>query len=83
MQKLFAVGVAIILAGFALIALGSAGQGSTSAGGVVFIGPIPIVFGSGPGGSTLALASLVIGAVMILLFLAWSRGTGRVQGESA
>jgi len=70
-QKLLVAGVLIILAGFGLILAGSAGQGSTSAGGVVFIGPIPIVFGSGPGGWVLALVSVVIAAVMVALFLLW------------
>jgi uncharacterized membrane protein len=71
MQKLLAVGLLVILAGFVLVVAGSAGQGSLSAGGVVFIGPLPIAFGSGPGGATLALISVVIGSVMMALLLVW------------
>ncbi len=63
------VGLIIIFAGIGLILAGASGQGSASAGGVVFIGPFPIVFGSGPGGSSLALLSVVIGGVMIALLL--------------
>ena len=55
------IGVLIVLAGMALVSIGSFGQSSTSGGGFVFIGPFPIVFGSGPSGWWLALLSVVIG----------------------
>ena len=71
MQRLLTVGLLIILLGFALIIIGSAAQGSASTGGVVFIGPFPIVFGSGPNGSSLALVSVVIGGVMVALVTLW------------
>lgn len=71
MQRLLAVGLLVILGGFALVVAGSVGQGSSSAGGVVFIGPFPIAFGSGPDGGYLALASVVIGGVMMALLLLW------------
>lgn len=73
MQKLLAAGLLVIFAGFGLIVAGSAGQGNASAGGLVFIGPFPIVFGSGPGGSALALVSVVVGGVMVALILLWGR----------
>ena len=73
----------ILLLGFALIILGSAIQGGASAGGVIFIGPFPIVFGSGPNGSTLALLSVVIGGVMLVLAILWGwRIAGRKDGET-
>lgn len=71
----------IVLAGLGLIIAGSLGQGSVSAGGVVFIGPIPIAFGSGPGGGYLALGSVVIGAIMILLLLLWGWRPARTRGN--
>ena len=73
MQKLMIVGLLIVLFGFGLLVLGATGQGNSSVGGVVFIGPFPIVFGSGPGGSSLALVSVIIGAVMLILVVLWSR----------
>ncbi len=79
MQKLLAMGLLVILAGFALVVAGSAGQGSSSAGGVVFIGPFPIVFGSGPAGGYLALASVVIGGVMVALLLLWGWRLSRMK----
>lgn len=71
MRKLLAAGVLIIFAGFGLLLAGSLGQGTVSTGGVVFVGPFPIVFGSGPSGWPLALSSLVIGGVMVALLLIW------------
>lgn len=79
MHRLFAAGVLIVLAGFVLILAGTAGQGGTSAGGVIFIGPIPIVFGSGPSGWPLALASLLIGGLTVFLLLFWGLRVRRVQ----
>ena len=80
MRGLTAVGVLIILAGFALVIAGSFGQGNVSTGGVVFIGPFPIVFGSGPGGWSLALGSVVIGAIMVILLFVWGRRLAKSSG---
>ncbi len=71
MNKLLWLGIAVLLAGMVLVVAGSAGQGNVSTGGVVFIGPFPLVFGSGPEGWQLALASVVIGGIMLALFLIW------------
>ncbi len=72
MNKLLWLGIAALMAGMVLVVAGSAGQGNVSTGGVVFIGPFPLVFGSGPEGWQLALASVVIGGIMLALFLIWS-----------
>lgn len=71
MRKLIVLGITIMLVGLVLVLVGSSGGSSASAGGVVFIGPVPIVFGSGPGGGWLALLSVVIGGVMLALVLVW------------
>ena len=72
MQRLLALGLAITLVGFALVFVGSASGGSNSSVGVVvFIGPVPIAFGSGPSGEWLALISVVIGAIIIVLVIVW------------
>jgi uncharacterized membrane protein len=70
-QKLMSLGLLIILAGFALIFAGASTTGTSSAGGVVFIGPVPIVFGAAPAGWELALVSVVVGAVMMFLLFLW------------
>jgi uncharacterized membrane protein len=71
MNRFLGVGMLVILVGVVLVLAGSLQGGNGSVGGVVFIGPFPIVFGSGPGGGELALLSLAIGAVMVVLFLLW------------
>lgn len=81
MQKFVIVGLLVILAGFALVFFGAAGQGSVSTGGVIFIGPFPIVFGSGPNGWPLALVSLVIGVIMVAFILLWGVRFASVRKE--
>jgi uncharacterized membrane protein len=71
LQRLFLAGLLIVLLGFGLIIASSATQAGASTGGAIFIGPFPIVFGSGPGGGSLALVSVVIGAVMLVLVMLW------------
>mgnify|MGYP006272057487 FL=1 len=69
--RLIIVGFLLSVIGFALVAIGAASQipgpPSPSAGIVIFIGPIPIVIGSGPQGPILVIAGLIIAALMILL----------------
>ncbi len=73
LNKLVVVGLLTILAGMALVILGSASQGTASTGGFVLIGPFPIVFGTGSSGGQLATLALIAGLVMVglLLVLAW------------
>ena len=80
-RRLAAIGLLIVLAGFGLIIAGSALQGAGSAGGVVFVGPFPFVFGSGPAGAQLGLISLVVGGVMVALMLLWGRRLFRQKGD--
>ncbi|MDG6909198.1 MAG: DUF131 domain-containing protein [Nitrososphaerota archaeon] len=68
-EKLLAVGLLMVVAGFGLVFVSSLAQGGGSVGGVVFIGPFPVVFGSGSAGWPLALASLLVGAVTVGLTL--------------
>ncbi|MDY6788976.1 MAG: DUF131 domain-containing protein [Candidatus Nanohaloarchaea archaeon] len=62
---LILTGLVLVLVGFLLILIGSATSesGELEGGGVVFIGPIPIVFGSN---SKMALVSAVIGGIILL-----------------
>jgi uncharacterized membrane protein len=81
--RLASVGVAIIFAGFLVVALGTftGPGGSSSSGGFILIGPIPIVFGSGPDSGILAAVALVVTAAMVALyllsFLFWRSGRRR------
>jgi uncharacterized membrane protein len=82
--RLLWVGVAIILAGLLLVILGAFTHPSSSStiGGFVLIGPIPIVFGSGPNSGMFATAALVISVVMVAAYLAsfFLRGSSRRRG---
>ena len=60
-----AFGFVLILAGFVLLFLGSAGGSGVSTGGFVLIGPVPIVFGSGTNGSIVAVLAVCMGLLML------------------
>ena len=62
-MTLFFIGVAVLV--IAVVVLG----GSGSVGGVIFIGPIPIVFGGGPNSAWLILVSLIVATLSIVLFV--------------
>jgi uncharacterized membrane protein len=82
-----------MLAGFVLIAIGLAlvvvsvlgtvqVQGA-SYGGVLLIGPIPIIFGAGPHGLQLAIVAAAISAalmILALIFLLAAAPTGDSEG---
>jgi uncharacterized membrane protein len=83
------LGVAIIFVGFAVVALGTfvGPSGSSSSGGFILVGPIPIVFGSGPNSGMLAAVALVITVAMVALYLlsvfSWRSGRRRgAEGET-
>lgn len=69
-ELLIATGFALVLIGVLLIVAGSVlhadGEGNVEAGGVVFIGPIPIVFGSS---KKVAGLSLLIGLTILIITL--------------
>ena len=70
MNRLVAVGFLLIVAGAAVVGIGSVGQGTASTGGFILIGPVPIVFGTGNNGGNLALLSAVLGGMMLAMLLA-------------
>lgn len=79
--RLYLVGLLLVVVGIVMVALGGLGSGSTSIGGAVFIGPFPVVFGSGPQSGLVALAALIICAVMVItLYLSVLLGR-RVRGQ--
>jgi uncharacterized membrane protein len=69
--RLILLGVAIIFAGFLVLVLGAflGSGGSTLSGGFILIGPIPIVFGSGPNSGNLATVGLLITVAMVVVYL--------------
>ncbi len=64
-------GFAVLFAGILIVfaATASGGSGSSSTGVVIFIGPFPIVFGSGPNAGLLILIGVIIAVVSLLSFI--------------
>jgi uncharacterized membrane protein len=69
--RLVWAGFAIIFLGFLVVALGAflGTGGSGSSGGFILIGPVPIVFGSGPDSGTLAAVALAISLLVVVAYL--------------
>jgi uncharacterized membrane protein len=84
--SLASLGMVIIFVGFIVVIAGAflGAGGSSSSGGFILIGPIPIVFGSGPNLGMLASVALAISAVMIAVYLVsffmWGWGRRRQAG---
>ena len=67
---LFMLGFFIVLLGIVILAVATlASGGSSSYGGVIFIGPIPIVFGAGPQAVWLISLAILLAALSIIVFL--------------
>lgn len=71
------LGIALVFIGVAVIVVASIALGGGSVGGVIFIGPIPIVFGAGPDAFLLIGISIVISIISIVLFLILNRRARR------
>ena len=63
------LGIALVFLGVAVLVVAAVLDGSGSVGGVIFIGPIPIVFGAGPESTWLILISLIVAALSIAVFV--------------
>jgi uncharacterized membrane protein len=71
------LGIALVFIGVAVLVLASVFLGGGSVGGVVLIGPIPIVFGAGPEAGWLIAASIIITIISIILFLVLNKRARR------
>jgi uncharacterized protein (TIGR00304 family) len=67
MENLLLAGLAFIFLGFILILLGLLKQGKIEHGGLILIGPFPIVWGS----SKAVVLLILLMAIIILAFLIW------------
>lgn len=67
---LYMLGFFIVLLGIVILIVATLiSGGSASYGGVIFIGPIPIVFGAGPQATWLILFAIVLAALSVVVFL--------------
>ncbi|MCE5214867.1 MAG: DUF131 domain-containing protein [Methanobacterium sp.] len=76
-SNLIIAGILVILIGFILVFVGTALQGTNKTsevktGGVILIGPIPIIFGSDKG--TIITAVILAIVVMIVAYFLFYRG---------
>jgi uncharacterized membrane protein len=68
------LGIILVFVGIGvLVAASVVWGGSGSFGGIILIGPIPIIFGSGPDVSWLIAISLILTIVSLALFLIMNR----------
>jgi uncharacterized membrane protein len=70
---LLVLGFVVVTVGIILIAISSIGGGSVSVGGIIFIGPFPIVFGAGPDAAWLIAISIMLAVVSVVLFVLFRR----------
>lgn len=72
---LFVIGFFIVFVGIIIITAAAAlsGGGSASFGGVIFIGPFPIVFGTGAQATWLILFAIILAALGIIVLLLMRR----------
>ncbi|MGB9741519.1 MAG: TIGR00304 family membrane protein [Candidatus Bathyarchaeia archaeon] len=68
---LFIVGFLMIFVGVIISMVTAAfyGEGTASFGGIIFIGPIPIVFGAGPEALLMVIISVILAVLSIIIFL--------------
>ena len=72
------LGIALVFVGIVVLVVASlAFSSSESVGVVIFIGPIPIVFGSGPNANWLILIGIILAVLSIVLFLVMNKRVGR------
>jgi len=71
-------GFGMILLGFLLVFIGTLisalGGGVVEGGGVIMIGPIPIIFGTERGASVAAVLAIILMALWVIGFLLARRG---------
>lgn len=79
MEKLITLGTLVILAGVAILVFGimgsalqtepgEAGKSEVRAGGVILIGPVPIVFGSD---KTMVFVSIAAAILFLIAYYVW------------
>jgi uncharacterized membrane protein len=68
------LGIALVFIGITvLVVVSLVLGGSGSVGGVILIGPIPIVFGAGPDAGWLIVVGVIVTVLSVVLFLVMNR----------
>jgi uncharacterized membrane protein len=77
---LLVLGIVLVFVGIAVLVVVSLISGSPgSVGVVIFIGPFPIVFGSGPNAVWLILIGIILAILSIALFVFMNRKFGKLR----
>jgi uncharacterized membrane protein len=72
------LGITFVFVGIAVLVIASVVLGgSGSVGGVILIGPIPILFGAGPEAGWFIAISIILTVASLVLFLIMNRQTRR------
>ena len=71
------LGFLLVFAGIIVLVVATSLFGSGSVGGVILIGPVPIIFGSGPETFWLVLIGVIVTVLCVVLFLVISRRWGK------
>jgi len=76
------IGFLMVFAGIITltIALLLSGNGTINFGGIIFIGPIPIVIGAGPEAVWMILIAIVLAMLSIVMFLVMNRRMEKAKG---
>jgi uncharacterized membrane protein len=71
--RIYMIGFMLIFLGIAFLFVGLFSSGNSSTGVIVFIGPIPIAFGSGSNSGVLLIIGFVAAIAIILYFYVSTR----------
>ncbi len=74
------LGITLVFVGIAVLVVASLALGSGSVGGVILIGPIPIVFGAGSDAGLLIAVSIILTVISMIFFLIMNRRARRFSG---
>ena len=75
------LGISLVFVGIVILVVATlVFGGSASVGGIILIGPIPIVFGAGPDASWLIVISIILAVLSLVLFLVMNRRLRRFSG---
>ena len=80
---LLVLGIILVSVGVIVLVIASfvlSGSGSGSFGGVVLIGPVPIIFGSGSNSIWLILIGVIVTVFSVVLFVVMNRKSERIVG---
>jgi uncharacterized membrane protein len=72
--RFLVLGVIMVFVGITILFIASVvSGGSGSIGGIILIGPVPIIFGAGPNSGWLIVVGIILTVISVVLFLIMNR----------